>query len=58
MNPELMPKGYSPALTNLEVQQASDAIKQFFENRLRSDFNLFKHVSNVLRNPTHLFRAR
>lgn len=45
MNPDLLPKNYKPSLDTREVQLASDAAKQFVEGRLRSDFNLFKHVS-------------
>lgn len=45
MEPGLLPQKYKPVLARKEVALASDAVKLLFEERLRSDFNLFKHTS-------------
>ena len=43
MDPGLLPATYKPVLSRKEVAVASDAVKQMFEERLRSDLNMFKH---------------
>lgn len=45
MDPSLLPKDYKPVLPRKDAALAADAVKQFMEDRLRSDLNLFKHTS-------------
>ncbi|KAJ8607172.1 hypothetical protein CTAYLR_007349 [Chrysophaeum taylorii] len=43
MNAKLLPSGYRPQLSKQSVLIASDAVKRFVEDRLKSDLNLLKH---------------
>jgi hypothetical protein len=45
MEPALLPHAYKPVLSRKDVALASDAVKLMFEERLRSDFNMFKHTA-------------
>lgn len=45
MDPGLLPKEYTPIQPRKETALAADAVKQFMEDRLRSDLNVFKHTS-------------
>lgn len=45
MDPGLLPKDYKPVLSRKDAALAADAVKQFIEDRLRRDLNLFKHTS-------------
>ncbi|CAM9576698.1 unnamed protein product [Chrysoparadoxa australica] len=42
---DLLPTGYLPILTPIEVQEASEDIKHFVEGRLKSELKLFKHTA-------------
>lgn len=45
MDPGLLPRDYKPVLSRKDAALAADAVKQFVEDRLRRDLNLFKHTS-------------